>query len=26
MTDGWQSNIQKMIKHLNATHNGNTNV
>ena len=26
MTNGWQSNIQKMITHLNATHNGNTNA
>jgi uncharacterized protein YndB with AHSA1/START domain len=26
MTQGWQTNIQKMINHLNATHNGNTNV
>jgi uncharacterized protein YndB with AHSA1/START domain len=24
MTNGWQSNIQKMITHLNATHHGNT--
>jgi uncharacterized protein YndB with AHSA1/START domain len=26
MTDGWQTNIQKMINHLNATNNDNTEV
>ena len=26
MTDGWQSNIQKMIKHLNAANNDSTKV
>jgi uncharacterized protein YndB with AHSA1/START domain len=26
MTNGWQSNIQKMITHLNATHNDNTDA
>jgi uncharacterized protein YndB with AHSA1/START domain len=26
MTEGWQSNIQKMINHLNATHNDSTNA
>jgi uncharacterized protein YndB with AHSA1/START domain len=26
MTDGWQTNIQKMIKHLNATPNETTKV
>lgn len=26
MTHGWQTNIQKMIDHLNATQNGNTKV
>ncbi len=26
MTNGWQSNIQKMINHLNATNNGKTKV
>jgi uncharacterized protein YndB with AHSA1/START domain len=26
MTNGWQSNIQKMITHLNATHNDSTNA
>ena len=25
MTQGWASNIQKMINHLNATHHGSTN-
>jgi len=26
MTDGWQSNIQKMISHLNATRDGSINA
>ena len=26
MTQGWQTNVQKMINHLNAAHNANTSV
>ena len=26
MTNGWQTNIQKMVNYLNTTHNGSTNV
>src|SRR5258708_15831759 len=26
MTDGWQQNIQKMIKHLNASHHDSANA